>query len=58
MEFEAPPHLAAINVPQDFSAVVVKKADAEGMTYSEALVKLAIAGAECSRICKGEGNGK
>ena len=51
-EHNAHPHIAAVDVPQDFAAVVVDLAAKANRTFSEQLVYLAVYGAECARLHK------
>ena len=42
-------HFAVVPVPPEFSPVVLRAAEAENISYGEAFLKMAIAGAECRR---------
>lgn len=42
-------HLAVVPVPPDFCPVILKQAKAGNISFSDALLRLAIAGAECGR---------
>ena len=51
-EVPASRNLVVVEVPPDFSEVVVRLAEKEGRVYADELLHLAIAGAEHKRLCK------
>lgn len=49
-EYVPPFHLAAVEVPPDFSEVVADLAMKENRTFGQQLLAMAMAGAECARL--------